>query len=108
MIYSYYGGWHDVSIKPKSRVHLYMLDEYVKKTIEIEREKLHKEINHIISDFKKHFNPKEDITALKIIITDFKKTFEMICDLNELKKPPVENKLKKSKVVTPIGENNDE
>jgi hypothetical protein len=49
---SYYGTWN-INNKPKYGVHFYMLDEYIKKTINNEKDNFNKRIAKTLEDFNK-------------------------------------------------------
>jgi hypothetical protein len=100
--FSYYGTWN-VKDKPKRGVHYFMIDEYVKNTVEKEKENFNKEIIKTFDSFNKSIKKlleksTEQVKSVHESIGDMTKFMYKVIDLNGLKEPEVEKKPKKKKV----------
>ena len=110
--YSYYGRWN-VEEKIKLGVVYFMLDEYVKKIINKEKERFEEEMSIVMDKFNKGYKDiikkqAEEIKMIRISIGDMNKFMGKIIDLNELKKPVIVNTVKskcKAKLKAEIKEN---
>lgn len=96
---SYYGTWN-VNNKPNLGVHVYMLDEHIKKTINNEKENFKAEISKSFCEFNKNMKSllKKNSTEIKTInssLNDLAKFMNQLIDINKLEMPEIE--IKKSK-----------
>ena len=108
VVYSYYGIW-DVKKKPKTGVHVYMLDEHIKRKVEIERENFNREIAKTIDNFKKEVakilkKNSEEIKSIHLSINELTQFIGKVMEANELKQPEIEKKVKPKYVKNKKGE----
>lgn len=87
---SYYGDLSEIN--PKYKVHYFMLEEYIKKTISREKLKFIKEIEGMLYDFKKSMSfvlekTTDDIREANRVIGLHKKFVDCVVTLNNLEKP---------------------
>jgi len=97
--HSYYGTWNINDKPPTVGVVYFMLDEHVKSIIDKEKERFTREMSLVMKEFidsLKDFNKKQEkeIKVLHYLITDLTKYMYKIVDVNELKEPVIEKKLK--------------
>lgn len=79
--YDYYGAY-DPTIKPKRNLQYFMLDEYIKSSVDKEKDMFRKEITQIISEFKKL------LLSLLKDLDDEKKAAAIKIKLNRSKNKP--------------------
>jgi hypothetical protein len=104
--FSYYSTWN-VKNKPKYGVHYLMVDEYLKRTVEKEKESFNKEISKRIADFTRFIRQimeknSADIETLKDSFSETISFIYKIIDENKLKKikfEPEKKRVKKKKKV---------
>jgi hypothetical protein len=115
-MHSYYGHYNINDPKPKYGVHLFMLDEYLKRSIDTQKEKFSKEISKKLEDFRKDQEfliktNKKEIDDIKLLIKDLNRSLIKIISLNNLKKPELIkaiDKRKKNEKPTPEDDLDDE
>lgn len=96
MFYMYYGIFN-INDKPTHGVHFFMFDEYIKNSVEKEKEKFRKELSITMGDFKKSTKKvvgKNEI-AIKVVgasLSDLNKHLSKIIKENKLKLPPEKKK----------------
>lgn len=97
---SYYGSL-DEDVKPTQGVHVFMLDEHIKGTIEKEKDRFSKHIQHLIDNFNKTTNHLLESLTKKLDahskdIKSVNTYIDKIIKHNKLKNPPVIDLSKKS------------
>lgn len=100
--YSYYGKWNINDRKPKYGVHLFMLDEYIKNTVDKEKENFNNDLSKIMRNFNSSLlstmsKNKEEIEMIKGLIADLNKFVNRTIYLNGLKAPEIEKIITKKK-----------
>jgi adenylosuccinate synthase len=85
---SYYGGYY-AEKKPTHGVHYLILDEYIRRSVDKERENFNKEIQKILTSFavlqKQHLKQHTDeLKKLSSFVYDINKLLKLIIKANNL------------------------